>query len=48
MGSGEKFGSDADEPLDTDEEDRDDDRDNDGDDEWEDVEVRRIMCMGPS
>ena len=44
MGSGERFGSDADEPLDTagafsDEEDGDE-QDNDGDDEWEDVEVR--------
>ena len=50
MGSGERFGSDADEPLDTagafsDEEDGDDDQDNDGDDEWEDVEVRRIMLV---
>ena len=50
MGSGERFGSDADEPLDTagafsDEEDGDDDQDNDGDDEWEDVEVRRILLL---
>ena len=50
MGSGERFGSDADEPLDTagafsDEEDGDDDQDNDGDDEWEDVEVRRILLV---
>ena len=50
MGSGERFGSDADEPLDTagafsDEEDGDD-RDNDGDDEWEDVEVRVIVENG--
>ena len=47
MGSGERFGSDADEPLDTagafsDEEDGDE-QDNDGDDEWEDVEVRGVM-----
>ena len=45
MGSGERFGSDADEPLDTavnfsDEDVGDDeDQDNDGDDEWEDIEV---------
>ncbi len=50
MGSGERFGSDADEPLDTagafsDEEDGDD-RDNDGDDEWEDVEVRVVVANG--
>ena len=49
MGSGERFGSDADEPLDTagafsDEEDGDD-RDNDGDDEWEDVEVRVVVTI---
>ena len=49
MGSGERFGSDADEPLDTvgafsDEEDGDDDQDNDGDDEWEDVEVMGYAC----
>ena len=41
VGSGERFGSDGDEPLDaaafSDEEEGD--QDNDGDDEWEDVEV---------